>query len=90
MPIIIGALLVVNISVTNDQNEFILGSCVTVFNSAEAGIFGPGSILNRHELTFEHPEQWDAGIVALCYNLGLDCAFEGETPDLYAVDEIED
>jgi hypothetical protein len=78
IPIAICVLLVVNLSVTNDKNEFFLGSCVTVVKSAEASIYGPGSILNRHELVYEYPEMWDAGIVAICSGWGIDCAIEGE------------
>jgi hypothetical protein len=79
MPLIFCVLLILNLSMTSEKNEYFSVSCVTVTNSAQAGIFGPGSILNRHELAFEYPEMWDAGIIALCYGWGLDCAFEGET-----------
>ena len=82
LPIAICVLMAVNLSITDDHEGFVLNSCSTIFNSAEAGVF-PESIVNKHELAFEYPEMHDAGTVALCYNLGFDCLFEGDTPDLY-------
>lgn len=71
-----------NISLKNNHSEHLLSSCISIISSAEAQVF-PGSIVNGHELSYEYPEMWDAGVVALCYNVGLDCLIEGEVPDLY-------